>query len=589
MNLQSNTYIQRKAIAPTAARLGWRYEGDLLIMPYWSPDGEPLGERVRKPDGKRLYRRGSKWRKHPDKRMYHLPNIADKIFDTVYLVEGESDTATMIEAGYPNTAGIFGVTNVPHDLVTILEGWQARRVITLFDADNAGETARRLVTDKLLGTGIKYRHANVGWKDGCNDVNDLWVQGKADKLHFMTAIADCIELSTMARAPLGDPVLARLGHAADALLGGKADTTAAITSATFGALCATGMPKGELHVTAYAPQFERDFTPAEMLALLSSKGYKITAKTVARALARSPIIDKVSYSKYRVTDVATFDMRLFERLIIGIQKRIYGRKLPLQNYAELSSVGESLHDHIETKHAHLSKKETAKAKARVEAETRHFINALHEGDFELPTDLRVDDLRAWWWKRKLPENTIATRSEIYRRTGFDDQRQRTIQCGVGAVSDARYAYVEADSAVEACEMHSEPCFAMYVDNGQHAGKYKLQLPNRYGYEGGEVDTLKADKESRRTFSHPRKAKKKLGSENVRVQKPILPKVKDTDTIQSESFITNALYNTLIDMGITTATEWAGKEVTLEAIEAYLAAIPEPADMIELDDGTEIPF
>lgn len=169
---------KRKQLVKAPEKLGWLVDRGAILMPYWDPSGRFLGYRARKSDGAKRWADNidsqGKWAKHPDACLYHLPEVADKIADTLYLVGGESDTATMIEAAYPNTAGIFEITNVPENLAEILAGWHVRRVITIFNAVTTGEHARRRVSALLTDTGIVVDHTSTEWC-GCNDVSEMWV------------------------------------------------------------------------------------------------------------------------------------------------------------------------------------------------------------------------------------------------------------------------------------------------------------------------------------------------------------------------------------------------------------------------------
>ena len=587
MNPHTNTYIQRKAIAPTAARLGWRCEGDLLIMPHSAPDGTPVGERVRKADGSRWYRHGATRRKHADARLYHLPDIADKIADTLYLVEGESDVATMIEAGHGNTAGIFGATNVPADLADIVRSWQARRVITLFDADDAGETARRLVDERLADSDIDCRHANTGWKQ-CNDVNDLWVQCQADSLRFDMALAGCIELSAMAAHK---PLPAQLAPAPVYEDGGRDDAganayfdalerRAIITRPRFVSMI-RALNASELHVTASAPHFEGVFAPSDMHSHLERRGYKCSIRQVKNALQTSPIIDHVGHGKYQMTDNPTFGMRLRARLEGAIAKTLYRRKLPAWVYGDSVDVSDSLYGGIERRELHMSKEDADKALRTIDSESDMLWDSIDLQPFTIPDD--AGDLRAWWWKLNISEGDKLARGDIYERTGFAPRQQPAIRNLAGGISRARFRYVEADTAQQARAMSKERCYAMPA---KFQNQWKLQLPSEYGYSGGQVEMLKALDDDRKVQKTSTIRDKDIADKNCTMPAPILPEVAETDTIHSESFVTRALWYTMLDKGITTKEAWAGKEVTLEAIEAHLMALP---DMIQLDDGTEIPF
>ena len=350
-----------------------------------------------------------------------------------------------------------------------------------------------------------------------------------------------------------------------------------------------------LHVSSHAPSFDGVFSPGDMHKRLEAHGYKCSLRQVKSALRMSPIVDHVGHGQYEVTDTDSFDMRLRQRLQGAIAKTHYGRKLPLWVYGDSDGVSDKLYSEIERRELHLTKEDGRLVIDRIEAEIDMLIESA-DAPFAIPDD--AGDLRAWWWLQNISEWDKATRGDIYERTGFAPRQQPAIRKLTGCIARARWRYVEAESPQAARALSNEPCFAMPA---KYRGQYKLQLASQYGYAGGEVEIMKALDDERKV-QYPSTIKDKaIHDENCTLPAPELPTVADDDTIDSVPFITRALWYTMLDSETTTIDEWRGKVVTLAAIEAYLVSLPAPgnlsksdglpppADMLRLDDGTEIPF
>ena len=278
---------------------------------------------------------------------------------------------------------------------------------------------------------------------------------------------------------------------------------------------------------------------------------------------------------------------------------MYGHKLPLWVYGDSDGTcRDPLYGQIEWRELHMTKEEGTRLNRlnQIEAEIDMlFLSA--DAPFAIPDD--AGDLRAWWWLQNVSEGDKATRGDIYERTGFAPRQQPAIRKLTGCVSRARWRYVEADTPQAARALSKERCYAMPA---KFQGQYKLQLPSQYGYAGGEVEILKAlDDERKVQKASTIREKEDIVDGYCTLPAPELPTVADDDAIDSVPFITRALWYTMLDKGTTTIDEWRGKVVTLAAIEAYLVSLPAPgnlsksdglpppADMLRLDDGTEIPF
>ena len=102
----------------------------------------------------------------------------------VHIVEGEVDVWSLQALGIPNVIGIYGISNIPRDIASILDALGVSRFIYYLDNDNAGEkgasTLRTLLHEsgwtgkwtyrKFVGPGIPHK----------GDANDLLCHHHSD-------------------------------------------------------------------------------------------------------------------------------------------------------------------------------------------------------------------------------------------------------------------------------------------------------------------------------------------------------------------------------------------------------------------------
>lgn len=100
------------------------------------------------------------------KGVFNAPALAN---DLVIICEGGFDALALIEAGYPQTAAIFGVSSFP------FEWLQAKNVIFAMDHDQAGDTWRQFAYKlKFMGKRVFWLPASV--YRGCKDLGETWQQ-----------------------------------------------------------------------------------------------------------------------------------------------------------------------------------------------------------------------------------------------------------------------------------------------------------------------------------------------------------------------------------------------------------------------------
>lgn len=96
---------------------------------------------------------------------------------TVYIVEGVYDTWSMHTLGFPNTVGIYGISNIPKDIASLLDELGAARAVYLADNDRAGERGAaklRALLDEAGWTGTQeYRQVKGPGIAEKGDANDL--------------------------------------------------------------------------------------------------------------------------------------------------------------------------------------------------------------------------------------------------------------------------------------------------------------------------------------------------------------------------------------------------------------------------------
>ena len=588
--------LEAKRIAAVAKQLRWRIEGDLLVMPHYAPDGRPVGERVRKSDGTRLYRQNDdNWTKHPDARLYHAPGIRHVESDTLYLLEGESDVASMIAGGYPNSAGVFGVTNIPADLDDIVTAWGFKRVVTLFDADQGGETGRRLVDQRLDGSGIALEHANAGWID-CNDINDLWLAAGADTSAFQLALRECIELSRLAAikpAPPPEPLplpIQRLMAAAQAL-----DPSAGpmvihppdapplwsegqIASVLF----AYSNQPAQAMLTLYLPQIfdnlPAEFTAADIHRALPP-AVNISERALRGLVKTNVLLNEFAGKLQFISDVGLIEHELHCRVIDQDNRR--------RHASHPSEGGLRLHDVSDGDvAAHKERRKAVNSKPLPDLKFDH----TYGGGLRLPDE----NFDSWWWGKQVTHGATMSRDQIMLATGWNRYKQAKAMKAAKAVARLNIKVVKAETKHAALEMAGYGNGA-YVRKSWSADdgsmQWRVQGANTYAAQGTELASI-ADGERQLMEDAKKKAAAKRQSfdpstdEVIKGQKiaaPILPDVPYDALYTDESFVTVALWRECVGHGWINPSDFAGKQVTIAGIfEKLPTAIPLP-------DGTAIPF
>lgn len=139
-----------------------------LVFPYLSY-GNTMLFRTRKLDGKTISMAGVK-----QSVPYNLDSIRGE--ETVFLTEGEFDTATLNQYGYP-TIGLPGVQTFKAEWMEYLE--EAKRIYIVFDQDKAGWAGAEKLSN-LIGS----RSRVVELPNKGSDVNDFFVKEGKQKEDF---------------------------------------------------------------------------------------------------------------------------------------------------------------------------------------------------------------------------------------------------------------------------------------------------------------------------------------------------------------------------------------------------------------------
>ena len=181
-------------LEPTVAAGAWvehepRTGQDVLVWRENRRDGSPGATR------RRLQKQISKNGKSPPKvrwqvagqktdEPFHYVGSLDELrheiahnSGTVYIVEGVYDVWSMHVADLPNTVGIYGISNIPKDIASILDELGAAKVVYFADNDIAGERGASDLRTRLhkagwTGTQEYRKFAGPGIPEK-GDANDL--------------------------------------------------------------------------------------------------------------------------------------------------------------------------------------------------------------------------------------------------------------------------------------------------------------------------------------------------------------------------------------------------------------------------------
>lgn len=161
-----NTYLINKGFSPEEIKAtglvnkhGLDYFKNEIIFPYLD-HGFPVQLRGKEIGGKA---RGTP---EPHKVPYGIDTIIGE--ETVLLAEGEADTLTLHQLGYP-AIGVPGVQTFKEDWLDLLE--DAKRIYIMYDNDKAGKAGSEKVAGKI---GSRARVVEIPYKN--LDVNDLLVK-----------------------------------------------------------------------------------------------------------------------------------------------------------------------------------------------------------------------------------------------------------------------------------------------------------------------------------------------------------------------------------------------------------------------------
>ena len=157
------------------------YESDGAVSaPHFGPGKELTGYKVRTPGSPWIAARGSKF-----------PWLYGVWRDTkqtrVFLTEGESDTWTVDALDHGDDT--FGLPTGAHSVSeygNIPDAWlrtlQGREVITVFDGDEAGQTATKIWKSKLEASGIQHQSIDIPIGRDATNVGISWMAKAINKL-----------------------------------------------------------------------------------------------------------------------------------------------------------------------------------------------------------------------------------------------------------------------------------------------------------------------------------------------------------------------------------------------------------------------
>lgn len=168
--MTAEEYLKEHTLDPEfVKKLGWQWDEEKIIIPYYDSKGNLLHCRYRNLNGK------PKFDADPGSKMSLYAAHKIKQEQVVVLCEGEPDCARLWQEGIPAvTAG--GVSSFSAKIADILKD---KDVIVLMDNDKPGQDVVGKCCDALLTVGALPRVATL--PDGIKDVCEYFVQGATEE------------------------------------------------------------------------------------------------------------------------------------------------------------------------------------------------------------------------------------------------------------------------------------------------------------------------------------------------------------------------------------------------------------------------
>jgi hypothetical protein len=131
--------------ALSALGVGWSADHLAWTFPMTDPaTGRTVGIRLRDPDGAKYAVRGGK-------DALFLPATAPAPAETLFVTEGPTDAAALLDLGFPNVAGRPSCTGGVRNLVALVRSRRPAEVVIVADADDRGRAgAERLAVVLVL-------------------------------------------------------------------------------------------------------------------------------------------------------------------------------------------------------------------------------------------------------------------------------------------------------------------------------------------------------------------------------------------------------------------------------------------------------
>ncbi len=152
--------------------VGYDPKSDMVLVPIFNPEGEPVGFNGRTIEGKRFrLSRGL-----PRNEMLFNLHNAKKHGGTAVICESQFDVMKMHEAGFPNGVCLLG-SSISDRQIYLLQRYFSR-VIIMTDADPAGRAAGHQLSQKLRGVRIEWAIWDWGviYPHDAKDVGDMTIK-----------------------------------------------------------------------------------------------------------------------------------------------------------------------------------------------------------------------------------------------------------------------------------------------------------------------------------------------------------------------------------------------------------------------------
>ena len=153
-------------------RVGYDPKSDMVLVPIFNPQGEPVGFNGRTVEGKRF--RLSK--DLPRNEMLFNLHNAKRHGGTAIVCESQFDVMKMHQAGFPNGVCFLG-SSISDRQIYLLQRY-FNRIIIMTDADPAGRKAGHTLSQKLRGVAIEWAIWEWGviYPHDAKDVGDMTLE-----------------------------------------------------------------------------------------------------------------------------------------------------------------------------------------------------------------------------------------------------------------------------------------------------------------------------------------------------------------------------------------------------------------------------